>query len=193
MDMPDDLSRVEASFEQRLRAMQQQRREMSPREIPRGERIAFLSPVCSLLDAMYSSDIRFPIGKSPSCQQCRDQLYASVGGPAIHFNIDVRRSVRLSCRALGDPAELHYTASLLDCNIPHGQELVTTRIEDVSAWLLENVVPLAFTQPTRPTTVHKLLGGPPGMLTDDSWPDEPPPPPAANPLPQRESRRVDLG
>lgn len=192
--MPDDLSDVETNFERRLKAMQQRLRDVTPQDVSRDVKISFMSRICTLLDAMHDADLRFPAGKAPSRRQCLHQLHMSVGGPTIHFNIDVRRAVRLSCRVVGDPGTLHYTVSLLDCNIPHGQELVTANSEEVGEWLLRNVVPMAFSQP-RPRNLHKLLGGPPGMATadDSSARTPPPPPPATNPLPPRESRRVDLG
>ena len=121
--MPDDLSDVETNFERRLKAMQQRLRDVTPQDVSRDVKISFMSRICTLLDAMHDADLRFPAGKAPSRRQCLHQLHMSVGGPTIHFNIDVRRAVRLSCRVVGDPGTLHYTVSLLDCNIPHGQEL----------------------------------------------------------------------
>lgn len=197
--MPDDLSNVESDFERRLRAMQRRLQDASGTvELSRGAKIEFMSPICNLVDSLHTNALQFPVGKAPSRRQCLDQLQKSIGGPAIHFNIDVRRSVRLGCRTLGDPATLHYTASMLDCNIIHGQELVTTRPTDVAEWLLRTVVPMAFEQPSRPRNLHKLQGGPPGMATaDDLSPatppaTPPPPPPAVSQLPTRESRRVEL-
>ena len=180
-------------FRARLRAMQQQR--TTEHGIARETKIAFMSAVCDLFDAMNAADLHFPIGKAPSRPACLSQLRQSVGSPAIYFNIDVRRTARVSCRELGDPAVLYYVATLLDCNIPHGQELVTGDIDEVGNWLLHHVVPLACSQPpTRSSDMYKLLGGPPGMATadDTSLGTTPPPPPDPTQPPARESRRVRL-